>query len=154
MRYEIVPARLSHLRVLAANLRPGDRAEIDATGMKPRHLIHRLYRQSYRSECALIDGDVAAVWGWQGSLLSPTVEMWLLTTRAVERLPMAFYREGRRILAETLRTKCEIVSGVGSDYIGAIRFFGMLGFEMHESGTPMMTMTLRRPEPQHERLAA
>jgi hypothetical protein len=147
-RYAIIPATHAHCRALVLTLRPEDRAEVDSAGIPARHLVAQLYRGSYRRETAVVDGEVAAVWGMRGSLIGTSVEMWLMTTPAVARLPIAFFREARRILAEVLETKHVVVSRCGAEYHAAIRFFRMLGFDigaptLSDQGT-VREMRLRR----------
>lgn len=132
-RYEIMGATLAHMRAIAPRLREGDLAEIAATGMKPRHVLHKLWSESFVRRAALVDGEIAAVWGCGGALLSTQGEAWLLTAHAVERLPMAFMRVLRAELSEMLEIKPTIVSGVLSSYEKSIRFMKLAGFSVGEA---------------------
>lgn len=65
---EIVPARASHLRYLAANLRQSDLDEIDAlSGASALSALSFSYRRASICMVALIDGKPEAIWG-AGSL--------------------------------------------------------------------------------------
>lgn len=129
-RYEIVEARLEHLRALIPLLRDGDRAEVEVTSIPARHLLFGLWRSSLVRRAALVDGEVAAVWGMSGSLAASEASVYLLTGRAIERIPLAFYREARRELRAMLETRRSLVCDVLADYTRAVRFFEMLGFEI------------------------
>jgi hypothetical protein len=126
--YVIVDAKLSHIRAIVARLRPDDLAEIAATGMKPRHLLTGLWRESHIRRAALVDGEIAAVWGCAGTMLSPVGEAWLLTAPAVAKLPLAFLKETREEMRAMLATKRIVTSGVLASYESSIRFMRMVGF--------------------------
>ncbi|HEV2674160.1 MAG TPA: hypothetical protein VGV37_06420 [Aliidongia sp.] len=130
MSYLIQPATLAHVRALAPRLREGDRAEVEAVGAKPRHLMHKLWRTSHTRRTAFVDGEIAAMWGCAGTLLSPIGEIWLLTAPPVERVPVAFVKEARRGISEMLETHAILVSGVLASYGRAIRLMEILGFEI------------------------
>jgi len=130
MKIEIVPCKLSHLRELANNMRPGDAAEAAVTGRPCRHLLVFLWRNSSFSRVALIDGAVAAAWGCTAPLLVSEGEPWLFTTPVVERAPVACVKVGRREVAQMLRDHRSLVSSVASDYTKAVNFLRRLGFSI------------------------
>lgn len=130
MNIKIVPCKLSHMRAVANNMRPGDAAEVSVTGMPCRHLLVALWKNSAVRRAALIDDEVAAVWGCSSHLLVSEGEPWLLTTPVVERAPVRFLKQGRQEVAEMLRDHQSLVSSVASDYTKAIKFLGKLGFSM------------------------
>lgn len=132
MNYQIVPLTLAHLRMIAPRLRAGDLAEIEASGMKPRHLLNYLYRHSTERHAAFVDGEIAAVWGCAGSLVQVTGEAWLFTTPAIERAPMAFIKEARKVLRGWLATRRQVMSSCLASYEQSVRFFALLGFEIGE----------------------
>lgn len=131
--YEIVPATVDHLRIIARTLREGDRQEIVAAGEHPRRLIFSLWRESFVSRAGIVDGEVAAVWGCAGPLLSTVGEMWLVTAPAVERVPLAFAKEARAMIRETLLIKHVLVSSCLDGYEKSLRLWGMLGFDIGEA---------------------
>lgn len=134
MRYEIVPCKPIHAGMLARRLRADDRAEIVGLGhCDVRRVLRSLMRSSLYCRSAFVDGEMAAMWGVTGSLMDESGRAWLLTGPAVERVPLAFYREGRRQIEEMLKSRRVLVSQVAFSYDRAIRFFRMLGFSI---GTP------------------
>jgi hypothetical protein len=130
--YEILPCRLSHIRRLAATLRAGDRAELMATGRKPRHVLLDFWRRSYEPRTALVDGEVAGCWGDAGEMLSADGWFWFFTAPPIERVPLAFAREGRRELARMLRSRRRLLVDTRCEYIAAQRLARLLGFHVAE----------------------
>lgn len=130
MKIEIVPAKLSHMRELANNLRTGDAIEAAATGRPCRHLLIALWKNSVAPRVALVDGKVAAAWGCSSSLLVSEGEPWLFTTPVVEQAPVSCLKQGRREVASMLREHQTLVSSVACDYTKAIRFLKKLGFSI------------------------
>ncbi len=113
-------------------MRAADRAEIEAVGLVPRHVLMQLWRASIQPKVALIDGEVAAAWGDASPVLALEGSVWAFTAPVIERLPLAFYREARREIAEYLTVRRLLRAHVSCDYDRALRFFGMLGFKASE----------------------
>lgn len=111
-------------------MRVEDRAEITQAGHEVRHCLFRLYRQTMDPLTGLIDGEVAACWGDYSPLISEAGAMWLFTAPIIETMPLAFFREARRDIARRLQSRSSLVSQIAEGYTAAIRFFGMLDFEI------------------------
>lgn len=133
MRYEIVPATIAHVYELSANLRDGDRNEIEAAGLDPRHCLRDTFKSAIIRKTALVDGKVAAMFGLGGDLLSDTGKPWLLTAPVIETIPVSFVREARKELAAMLAIRSHLQNWVAADYGRAIRFLEVLGFTVHEA---------------------
>ena len=131
-RYEIIPCRLAHLREIQKTMRAQDRREFAIAGMNPRHRLHELYRMTAEPKTALIDGEVAAVWGDAASLLAPEGLMWLVTAPPIEKMPLAFFREARRELGRLLEYRQRLRSCIAGPYKEAARFFALLKFQVSE----------------------
>ena len=134
-RYRIVPCRIEHLREMARTMRGEDRAEIEGAGLVVRHVLMRLWRGTIQPRAAIVDGEVAAIWGDEGGLVEHAGRMWLFTAPPVERLPLAFFRETRREVAEKLAYRQVLVADVADSYLSAQRFFRLLGFTIGEPFT-------------------
>lgn len=151
MRYEIVPCKLSHLRVLAATMRAEDRAELESIGVIARHGLYELWRQSEAPMTALIDGEVAAAWGDTAGTLETEGRLWLFTAPIIERMPLAFFRETRRVIGTLLECRTSLKSRIIGPYDKAMRFFAMLGFEIGEpeilNGVEHRIIRIRRHGP-------
>jgi len=129
-RYEIIPATLEHMRLMTRIMREADRAEVEGAGQIPRHLLNLLYRNSTHRYAALVDGDLAVVWGVTGAILADEGMAWLFSAPAIERIPISFFKEARRWLHEMMKTKRKIWSSVAVFHHQSIRFYTMLGFTL------------------------
>ncbi len=131
-------------------MRPQDRVEAEtiACGVPLRHFLHGLYRESVECRAALVDGEVAVVWGVLGPILASDARVWLFTSAAVERAPYAFFREVRLAVAAMLETRHTVVTTVTASYAQAIRFYEMVGFTagpVYECGGGLVRdLTMRR----------
>ena len=147
---QVVPTTRTHLRALALAMRIEDRAEIETQGLVVRHALNEALNSSVFCRTALVDGDVAVVGGVRGDLLSDDVGAWLLTTPAIERAPLWFFRETGRQLAEVMLNRRRIFTHVMASYSRSIRFFALHGFEvtnqfaMGPNGTLYYEMSLYR----------
>jgi hypothetical protein len=113
-------------------MRAADRAEIELCGLVPRHALTQLWRESIEPKAAIVDGEVAAAWGDAAPTLSYEGYVWLFTAPPIERIPFAFYRETRQIIARYLQVRRSLLAHVACDYERSIRFFAMLGFKVGE----------------------
>lgn len=140
-------ARKEDVASLRENLRDGDAAEIRNAGLTPA-VIWRLYRRSGYARTAMVDGDVAAMWGLDGiGLLG---HPWLLTAPPVERVKMSFLRVMRQEVQRML-AMCPTLTGmVDAEYRGAVRLLEIVGFDLSEPfphgpyGMPFRRFTLER----------
>jgi hypothetical protein len=129
-RYEIRESVASDVYILAANLRDGDRLEVASFGKEPRSALRLSFRHAILRRTAIVDGEIAAMWGLGGSMLDDTGYPWLLTSPAVERVPVSFLREGRREVARMLRLRRVLVGYVAASYHQACDFLERLGFTL------------------------
>ena len=130
-RLRIVPAEERHCRALAANLRPGDRAEVQAAGMSSIRAVAQSFRGGLLMRTAFVDGEIAAMWGLGGTLISDVGHPWLLTAPPAARLPLAFVKNARRELAAMLALRRILRNWVAADYDQAIGLLRLLGFTLH-----------------------
>ena len=127
-------ATIADVYALALNLRAGDRAEIAAMGRDPRRALRFAYRISLvPPRVATVDGEVAAMWGLGGDILSDVGEPWLLTGHAADRVPFAFVRIAKAELAAMLAVKRRLENYVAADYPKAVRLLDELGFKLDEA---------------------
>jgi hypothetical protein len=149
-QYEIVPTEPAHVRELGSNLRAADRSEVVSAGMTGQRALWRSYRAAYYSATALVDGEVAAIWGAGGSPLGKIGRPWLLTSPAVEKARYAILRVGRAETAKMLNIYPEMRGFVDSRYKGALRLLEGLGFDLSEPmpfgplGAPFCQYWIRR----------
>jgi hypothetical protein len=142
-----VEARLAHIRLLVPALRAEDRAEIEAQGFVPRHLLFRLWRWSSIRRTVFVDGEIAAIWGCEGAALARTGKAWLYTTPQAERVPIGFLKTARAGIRLMQESHPVLISDVDARYERSIRFMTMLGFHVGEpyqipSGAFLRRLTL------------
>lgn len=113
---------------LAANLRSEDRSEILAFGLDPREAIRRSYRHAIMRKTALVDGEIAAMWGLGGAMLSDEGAPWLMTTPRIEKIPMTFVKISKVQVDEMLKHRRFLCNYVLATYRRACRLLEVLDF--------------------------
>lgn len=129
---EFERCRIRHLHEIAWRLRAEEQAEIAATKLKTRHVMLSLYRQTIEPWAAVCHDGVVAVWGDAAPVLAREGSLWLFTSPLIEKMPLTFAREARRWIGRYLESRETLVSGIGVGCGRAVRFYGMLGFVIHE----------------------
>jgi hypothetical protein len=128
-RWTITDCEPCHLRAVARNLRAGDAAEVAAYGEgSPMRVIWRSWKSSTICYTMLVDGEVAVIGGVVGSLMDAEGMPWLLTTAAVERVPVSFVRAARAHASEALKVYPMLANYVHAPYARAIWFLKLVGF--------------------------
>lgn len=145
----IADSTISDLYALANNLRAADAAEITALGASPKSALRICFRNGILRQTAFVESDgnseIAAMWGLCGAALSDVGEPYLLTTAAVERVPIATVRAGREAVGRMLRLRRELVGHVDANYTRACRFLELLGFTLGDPRPVAPTGALFRP---------
>ena len=129
------PSEAADAYLLAANLRPADRNEVVSLGVDPRRGIRENYRNAMLRKTYLVDGSLAAMSGLCGSMLGDIGYPYLLTTKAVERVPVTFVKLAREGIADMLRHKLRLEGLVAAEYEGACRLLEVLGFRLENPET-------------------
>lgn len=111
-------------------MRAGDRAEATVLGKDPRRALRQSFRAALICRTVEVDGEVAAIGGLGGDILSDAGTLWLLTTDLIERVPVSFVREARRQVAEMQGLRPRLEGYVAADYRGALRLLEVLGFTL------------------------
>jgi hypothetical protein len=115
---------------IAERMRQQDRAEVEAGGFSPLQAILESQRMSIITECALVDGVPAAVWGVvPRGLLSSYANVWMLGTDMVPQHRKALLRLSRAFIARVSRLYPFLDCLVDSRYTEAIRWVEWLGFK-------------------------
>lgn len=132
--YTIVPAEIGHVYALAKVLRPRDAAEIAGSGHSAKRSLYRGFRNSILCKTAFVGADIAAMWGLCVGLhpgVSPLGDLgvpWLLTSSAVERVPVSFLKVAKQELALMRANRRHLASYVAADYVQAVKLLRILGF--------------------------
>jgi hypothetical protein len=146
----VIPATCAHVIAMAERLRADDVAELQAAGIGVNRALWRSWRISMFAKTALVDGELAAMWGIDGHGLGNTGRPWLLTTAAVERAPIAVLKVGRAEAMLMLSICPRLVGFVDSRYERAVRVLAMWGFSLSSPfpfgphGVPFRQYEMRR----------
>lgn len=132
MSYFLRPAEITDVYTLARNLRDGDRLEVTSLGLSPMVALRKSFQHAIIRRTAIVDDQIAAMWGMGGTMLSNVGYPWMLTAPAVERVPVGFFREARSGVLEMLRLRNRLEGHVAAQYTCACRFLTALGFELGE----------------------
>jgi hypothetical protein len=128
---QVVASGLAHAAELAANLRPADRAEIDAaTGREPRLVIADGIKRSLYSRALFCAGRLAMMWGVCPMVGVPSVGIpWALGTPVIDRHRRHLMRVGRDELQTMLAVYPVLTNVVHAVNDRAVRWLGWLGAE-------------------------
>jgi hypothetical protein len=130
---EIVPATLEHIQTMGETMNHEDRLEFLAAGLIPHRDLWKGWKRSIIRRSAIVDGELAAIWGVMGSLMGDVGTVWLITSpKARETSPHKFaaiYKEEVRKMLEIYPVLCNMVD---DRYIGAKRMLRIAGFKMDE----------------------
>jgi hypothetical protein len=103
--------------------------EILSVGKEPRAVVRASFKHSLLvPKAAFVGGEIAAMWGMGGDILSDAGEPWLLTAPPIERVKVAFLRVARTEVAAMLARRRRLENFVAADYRGAVRLLEGLGF--------------------------
>jgi GNAT superfamily N-acetyltransferase len=143
---EVRPATLADLRSIAPRLRAIEREEMALLGVKPRHALARMYRESHTARAVTLDGVPVAAFGLRGALVGTEADAWMVTTAEVDRLPVAFFKTARAELARMLEGRSRLTSTIWGRQDAAVRAMAMLGFEVgpEEGALPCRRLTLTK----------
>lgn len=129
----IVDARPEHVAALKGNLRSEDANEILRFGMSIQHALWRSYKNSVYRKTALVDGEIAAMWGACGVLLGNKAQVWLMTTPDVYKVfPLKFARIYQQEAHKMLHMFPLLENYALAEYDAAIRLLDICGFSIGE----------------------
>lgn len=110
--------------LLLADLRPAEVQEFDSLGVSSAHCM-RLGMLNSDARTVFINDEPAAMFGIIAYADHNVV--WAVFSKAIDRHPIAFLRESRR-LAQAF--DCQIVNYVDARNVKAVKWFKWLGFEV------------------------
>lgn len=131
---EVRESRPSDVAALAPKLRDTETAGGILLGMRPQRLLWQTYRRSVLRKTALLDDEIAAMWGCGGALLGGIGEPWLFMSGEAERVPRAVLRLARIELQGMRAVFGQLRGVVQADNARARRFAERLGCRI-EDGT-------------------
>jgi hypothetical protein len=129
----IIPATAVHVRALGHSMREADEREITCLGLVAHRVLFRSYRYSIIRKTAIVDGEVAAMFGASGVLFGRVGQPWFLTGPASEKVdPIEFARLYRKEVRQMLHLFPILENWVDASYDKAVRLLTIAGFEMGE----------------------
>ena len=128
----ILPGTVAHVETLHANLRKGDRLELCGLGVDPWTALTETWAESRMTKTAFVGGRLAAMWGCGGSALGGVGVPWLLTTPAVEAVPVTMVKTARAEVGRMLSVWPRLENWVDAGYAQACGFLQVVGFSLGE----------------------
>lgn len=130
-KLDVVPSEEWHIHELVKNLRPGELHEALIFYKSPEEALLRGFKSCHFKHTALVDGEVAAMWGLQGSLLGNVGHPFLLTGKnALKISSLAFVRLYRNQLQEMKKFFPILVNYVDAEYKEAVKLLRLSGFTL------------------------
>lgn len=136
----------AHVAMVAARMRPEDRAEVLASGgFGPADALRASLAASVFARTAFINGEAAAMFGVvEAGVAIP----WLLTTDTVCRYPLTFWKASKVIFREMREAWPDMLQQIDARYASALSWARRLGFSVAEpqpfgeSGLPFRRITI------------
>lgn len=120
-----------HVRDLKDTIREADKREIEGFGYSYQKGIWRSFTTGLTSKTALIDGEVAAIWGVGGTFLGDTGIPWLLTSDEVYKIsPLKFTRIYQKEVYKMLHLFPRLENFCAAEYTEALRLLEICGFTL------------------------
>lgn len=129
---EIRDSRLSDVKELIKTLRLKDRLESERMGFAPEVSLKYSYKNAVYRKTALIDGQIAAMWGVVGTLTSNHGHPYLVTSVLVETIPsISFVRIYRHEVYHMNLLFKTLENYVDATYLESVRLLQLTGFTVH-----------------------
>lgn len=127
MSITIRPATRADAEFIAFNLRPSDRAEVEASAKQsPQEALVRSFEASRECFVAVADGDPVAIFGV--GLVGDVAVPWMLGTPVMRRYPVEVLRRAKAYVRRWLAEHRVLVNFVDARNKTSIRFLTRLGF--------------------------
>lgn len=131
---QIIEATMVHVQRLGLTMNREDREEAEAMGLKAHRALWRSWKYSCLRRAAIIDQEVAAIWGVRGTFLGGTGLVWLVTApRAREVSPHIFARIYRQEVRKMLEIFPRLENRVDETYKGAVKMLRLSGFQFGDT---------------------
>lgn len=129
MRVELRESNLRDVRELTKIMRKNDQLEAIALGSSPNRALYQSFKHGLYRITALIDGDVAAMWGVAGSPLGIVGQPYLVTGTNVTKISaIRFTKIYKSEVSKMLRLFPVLENYVDASYTSAVRMLELAGF--------------------------
>lgn len=122
------------IEAILPRLRAHDKKTIRRLRLDARELLYQTYLNRSPMFTAIVDGAPACMWGIEKRSLLSVWMMWMLTTDAIDKNPIRFLRESRRIVQSLHNAYGTIEGIVDSDFEVSVRWLTWLGFREISDG--------------------
>ena len=120
--------KLHDVELLSEVLRGKDNDEVCRLGLTPYDAIFESSNTSIWSKTAFVKGEIAAIWGVSGDLLSEVGSPFLLTSSAVYCVtPLKFARIYKKQLSKMLKIFPVLENYVDAEYLESVRMLKIAG---------------------------
>jgi len=135
--FVVVPAELPHAYALARNLRDDDIAELAMIGLTPRAGVRKCFRNSIAAFAGFVDGELIGMYGIGGTLMGETGYPWMLSSCAMDRLPLrirlSVVRHAQEELVGMLNRYRRVEINIPATLPHALKLARVLGFKVGEA---------------------
>jgi hypothetical protein len=129
----VVDASLAHASRMAHRLAPGQLSDILACGAHPRRVLRSFVLRSAYRRAAFVDGELVAIWGAAGTMISSSAHVWMASAAIIKTLPVSVVKIARLEFDQMLTTRDALVSFCQlTDDRTKRRFLEFMGFEIGE----------------------
>lgn len=122
------------IEAILPRLRAHDKKTIRRLRLDARELLYQTYLNRSPMFTATVDGVPACMWGIEKRSLLSVWMMWMLTTDAIDKNPIRFLRESRKIVKALYDNYGTIEGIVDSDFEVSVRWLTWLGFREISDG--------------------
>lgn len=130
-KVQIVNSTAKHSRQLGQTLRAADKKEAERLGLDPTKAVFHAYHGAVYRKTALVNGEVAAMWGVVGTPLGTLGRPYLITGEAVEKIsPYKFARIYMNEVQQMKKLFPVLENYVDASYTGAVRMLKLAGFQL------------------------
>lgn len=129
----VIKAEESHIDIIAASMRTGDRMEVWAAGhLSPEVALRESLKNSPFAWTGLSHGTPVLMFGIaEVSALSTTGIPWLLTADGIKNVKLEFIRFSKYYVQQMRKHYCLLENYVDARYKDAVRWIEWCGFEIH-----------------------
>lgn len=131
---EIVPSKRYHCGRMLRVMRRDHILCLERMGVNVHRELRVAFENSSTCRTAFFDGEIAAMWGVMGSVLSPIGCVWMVLSERAMRRPLWVVKESRKQLADMIVGRHELVTTLLGDDPAAQRFAAFVGFHTGHSG--------------------
>lgn len=134
-KIEIVDAKRYMCGRIARQLRHEHLSATMRIGKDAHRGLREVYDRSFYRKAAVLDGDLAGMWGAMGNLMSPSTFVWMAITERATRYPLAVTKIARTEMTTILGFgKQELTTTIIAGDAAAKRLAVFLGWHVTDEG--------------------